>query len=415
MHPLLRRVSKPLKVVLLAAGKGERLEPITHTRPKPFVPVLGETLIERNLRIVKDIVKDPDIFVVIPEEYPREYENFFSRLQGVRLVKQGERKGTGGALQYIPKFSDDEVVIFYGDVYTTRNSVERLISEPGNAMLGIEVPNPSEYGSLQIDGEGNLRGIVEKSPNPPSKVINGGIYKLSSSILDLVDSLEISPRGEYEFTDALTAFAKTHKVKVVKSNDFWRDVGKPWDVIDINKAELDSIPGRIEGELEENVKIVGKVIIEEGAKVLSGTRIEGPVFIGKNCVVGPNAYLRPYTLLTGNVKIGSFVEIKESVVMEGTKIPHLSYVGDSVISEDVNFGAGTLVANLRFDEKEVFMNIKGKRQGTGRKKMGTVVGGHVRTGINVSILPGIKIGAYAMIYPGAVVNRDVNRGEFYKG
>ncbi|MEM1859584.1 MAG: nucleotidyltransferase, partial [Metallosphaera sp.] len=184
---------------------------------------------------------------------------------------------------------------------------------------------------------------------------------------------------------------------------------------DINKAELDSIPGRIEGELEENVKIVGKVVIEEGAKVLSGTRIEGPVFIGKNCVVGPNAYLRPYTLLTGNVKIGSFVEIKESVVMEGTKIPHLSYVGDSVISEDVNFGAGTLVANLRFDEKEVFMNIKGKRQGTGRKKMGTVVGGHVRTGINVSILPGIKIGAYAMIYPGAVVNRDVNRGEFYKG
>ena len=171
-----------MKVVLLAAGKGERLEPITHTRPKPFVPVLGETLIERNLRIVKDIVKDPDIFVVIPEEYPREYENFFSRLQGVRLVKQGERKGTGGALQYIPRFSDDEVVIFYGDVYTTRNSVERLISEPGNAMLGIEVPNPSEYGSLQIDGEGNLRGNGEKSHNPPSKVINGGIYKLSTSI-----------------------------------------------------------------------------------------------------------------------------------------------------------------------------------------------------------------------------------------
>ncbi|BCS92050.1 Bifunctional protein GlmU [Metallosphaera sp. J1] len=404
-----------MKVVLLAAGKGERLEPITHTRPKPFVPVLGETLIERNLKIVRRIVKDPEIFVVIPEEYPPEYESFFSRLQGVNLVKQGERKGTGGALQYVPKFSNDELLIFYGDIYTTSNSVERVVSEPGNSMLGVEVPNPSEYGSLKMDEGGYLQGIVEKSPNPPSNVINGGIYKLSSSILDLVDKLELSPRGEYEFTDAITTFARRSRIKVVKSNDFWRDVGKPWDVIDINKVELDSIPGKIEGELEENVKLMGKVVIEEGAKILSGTRIEGPAYIGRNCVVGPNAFVRPYTVLVSNVKIGSFVEIKESVVMEGTKIPHLSYVGDSVISEDVNFGAGTLVANLRFDEKEVYMNIKGKRQGTGRKKMGTVVGGHVRTGINVSILPGIRIGAYAMIYPGAVVNRDVNRGEFFKG
>jgi len=80
----------------------------------------------------------------------------------------------------------------------------------------------------------------------------------------------------------------------------------------------------------------------------------------------------------------------------------------------VNFGAGTLVANLRFDEKEVYMIVKGVRENTGRKKMGTVVGGHVRTGINVSILPGVKIGAYARVYPGAVVNRDVGKGELFK-
>ena len=99
--------------------------------------------------------------------------------------------------------------------------------------------------------------------------------------------------------------------------------------------------------------------------------------------------------------------------MENTKIPHLSYVGDSVICEDVNFGAGTITANLRFDEKEVKVNIKNERVSSGRKKLGAIVGGHVRTGINVSILPGIKIGAYAWIYPGAVVDRDVNKGEFF--
>jgi len=100
--------------------------------------------------------------------------------------------------------------------------------------------------------------------------------------------------------------------------------------------------------------------------------------------------------------------------MEGSKIPHLSYVGDSVIAEDVNFGAGTLIANLRFDEKEVKVNIKGQRVSSGRKKLGAFIGAHVRTGINVTILPGVKIGAYARIYPGAVVNRDVGYGEFFR-
>ena len=184
-------------------------------------------------------------------------------------------------------------------------------------------------------------------------------------------------------------------------------------MIDANKVLLDSEPSKVMGEVEDGVVIKGKVIIEEGAKVLHGTYIEGPVFIGKNSIVGPNSYLRPYTVLCGNNRVGASVEIKESIIMENTKIPHLSYVGDSVISEDVNFGAGTLVANLRFDEAEVKVYVKGERVPSGRKKLGTFVGAHVRTGINVSILPGVKIGAYARIYPGAVVNRDVKKGELF--
>ncbi|MEM4047564.1 MAG: nucleotidyltransferase, partial [Metallosphaera sp.] len=157
----------------------------------------------------------------------------------------------------------------------------------------------------------------------------------------------------------------------------------------------------------------GEVVIEEGSIVRHGSVIEGPVYIGKNSSIGPNAYIRPYTVIGSNSKIGSFVEVKESVIMENTKIPHLSYVGDSVIAEDVNFGAGTLIANLRFDERDIYVNIKEKRLNSGRKKLGAIIGAHVRTGINVSILPGVKIGSYARIYPGAVVNRDVRRGEFF--
>lgn len=209
--------------------------------------------------------------------------------------------------------------------------------------------------------------------------------------------------------------SKSSKVKVLKYEGFWIDIGRPWDILSVNKWALDNLLySKNVGNVEDFVKIKGKVIIEEGAEIRSFSYIEGPTYIGKGCHIGPHSYIRPYTVLLNDVKIGTHTEIKESIVMENSKIPHLSYVGDSVIGEDVNFGAGTVIANLRFDEKEIKMNVKGQRVSSGRKKLGAIIGDHVRTGINVTILPGIKIGAYAKIYPGSVVNRDVNQGEFFK-
>lgn len=218
-----------------------------------------------------------------------------------------------------------------------------------------------------------------------------------------------------EFTDVVnTAVKDGLKMEVIKYDDFWIDIGKPWHVIEANRLALERIETRIDGEIENNVIIKGKVVIEKGAVVKSGTYIEGPVYIGKNSVIGPHSYLREGTVMGSGTKAGASVEIKGSVIMEGTKVPHLSYVGDSVICEDVNLGAGTLIANLRFDENDVKMSIKGKMETSGRKKLGTIIGGHARTGINVTILPGVKIGSYARIYPGAIVNRDVQKGEFFK-
>ena len=99
---------------------------------------------------------------------------------------------------------------------------------------------------------------------------------------------------------------------------------------------------------------------------------------------------------------------------EDAKAPHLSYVGDSVLGEHVNLGAGTVTANLRFDRKTVKMNVKGRRVDTGRRKLGAIIGGHAQTGINVSLLPGVKIGSYAIVYPGCVVYRDVETRGVYK-
>ncbi|MBW9140563.1 MAG: NTP transferase domain-containing protein [Candidatus Aramenus sp.] len=399
-----------MKAVVLAAGKGERLEPITQTRPKPFVPVLGNYLIENIINILSKYTSE--IYVVISKE--PEYVPFYDKIKDrVKLVYQERGSGTASALQSV-KGIKGEMLVVYGDLFFEEEAVKKIVSEEENAVLGIRVSNPSDFGVISFD-RNRLKEIIEKPQNPPSNLVNAGIYKLSDDIFSYIEKTPLSSRGEYELTDSINAMAKERKVTVVTYEGYWNDVGKPWQIIDVNKRALDVSHQRINGEVDSNVKIRGKVIIEEGAVVLHGTYIEGPAYIGTGSIVGPNSYVRPYTVLVRENRIGASVEVKESVIMEGTKIPHLSYVGDSVIGENVNFGAGTLVANLRFDEKEVKVNVKGKRISSGRKKLGAIVGGYVKTGINVSILPGVKIGAYALIYPGTVVNRDVGMREFYRG
>ena len=399
-----------MKAIVLAAGQGERLEPITHTRPKPFVPVLGKSLILRTIEHLTSLgIKESDIIVVGNENF----RNYFESLP-VSVVYQKEGKGTASALRTVSRIRADDLLIVYGDLYLERDAIKSVLDAGDNAILGVKVPNPKEFGVLVTDSSNNLTAIVEKPENPPSDLINGGVYRLDSDVFSYLDRVGVSPRGEMELTDAVTAMAREKKVKVVSYSGMWLDVSRPWHVIEINKHELDRVNGEIKGDLEHNVTIKGKVVIEEGAEVKAGTYIEGPAYIGKGASVGPNAYVRPYSVLLENSKVGASVEIKESVIMEDAKVPHLSYVGDSVICEHVNLGAGTLIANLRFDEQPVKVTVKGKRESSGRKKLGAFIGGYAKTGINVTILPGVKIGAYAWIYPGSIVDRDVGKGEFYR-
>ncbi len=399
-----------MKAVLLAAGKGERLQPITETRPKPLVPILDKPALIWHTENLQKIANE--IFIVVRRE-DKEVISSVLEKYGIKASLIEQREGIGGtglAFSSLPPL--DEFLLIYGDVFFDTTILEKIASFE-NAILGKIVHNPRDFGVLSTR-DNHLISIIEKPENPPSNLINAGVYKMSGEIFDYVKDVKPSPRGEIELTDIINvAVTKGMKINVVRYDGFWIDIGKPWHVIDANKFALQMVQTKIDGEIENNVTIKGKVIIEKGALIKSGTYIEGPVYIGKDAVIGPNTYLREGTVLGRETKAGASVEIKESVIMEGSKVPHLSYVGDSVICEDVNLGAGTLVANLRFDEKNVMMNIKGKTDDSGRKKLGTVIGGHARTGINVTILPGVKIGSYARVYPGATVNRDVKKGEFF--
>ena len=184
----------------------------------------------------------------------------------------------------------------------------------------------------------------------------------------------------------------------------------PWDILEANRLGLEAQRAAVAGKVEEGVQTRGQVTIEAGAIVRSGSYLEGPVFVGRGSLVGPYSYLRPYTSLGENVRVGAGCEVKNSIVMDNARIPHLSYVGDSIIGEGSSLGAGTITANLRFDESHVKSRVKGELLDSGRRKLGAVVGDNVRTGINVSLFPGVKIGPGALVGPGTVVTGDVPSG-----
>ncbi len=186
----------------------------------------------------------------------------------------------------------------------------------------------------------------------------------------------------------------------------WINISYPWDLLRANEELLTNIEPENHGEIEENVVLRGSISVGKGTVIRSGSYIEGPVVIGDDCQIGPNCYIRPGTSIGDRCHIGTAVEVKNSIIMSGSKIPHHNYVGDSIIGENCNLGAGTKVANLRLDRK----NIAVGGIDTGRRKLGAIVGDGVQTGINSCLNVGCSIGNDSIIGPGAVARGVIRPG-----
>ncbi len=408
-----------MKAIILAAGKGTRLRPITETRPKPLIPVMCKPLIDWQLEAISKVSGIDEIIIVVSYLKDRVFKHLEDHplKDKIVFVDQGEELGTGDAVVKAIEETDTtgKVLVLYGDLFLRDwNILERITTGKDNTIVGVTVPNPYDYGVLIVE-DNVFKGVVEKPDNPPSNLINAGIYYLDADLIMAYKDVAPSPRGEIEFTDILNEISKESEIKIyMLEKHNWIDIGTPWNLLEANKMALENIEFKIKGVLEPNTVIKGKVYVDEEAVIRSFTYIEGPVYIGRKAVIGPNARIRPYTSICEGSRIGFSVEVKESIIMEHTHISHLAYIGDSIICENVNFGAGTITANLRFDDKPVKMTIKGRRVSSGRRKLGAVVGAGVKTGINVSLMPGVKIGVNTWIAPGAVVYNDLPSNVFYK-
>jgi UDP-N-acetylglucosamine diphosphorylase/glucosamine-1-phosphate N-acetyltransferase len=392
-----------MQAVVLAAGTGTRMRPLTDTLPKPMLPAAGRPICGHVAHDAVAAGADELVFVV-GYEAQTVRDHFGSEYEGVPVsyVEQEERRGTADALRAARDELDGAFAVLNGDNLYDADSLRRLF-ESGPAVGATRVSEPSNYGVLDVT-DGVVTGIVEKPDEPPSSLVNAGAYVFPAAAAEWLDVSE-SDRGEYEITDVLSKVIRESAVTPVEFDE-WLDVGRPWELLAANEWKIAEQPTRIGGEVASDATLAEGVVVESGATIHSGVTIAGPAYISTGSEVGPNAYLRGAVYVGPGAKVGHAVEIKNSVIMADAAVPHLSYLGDSLLAPDVNLGAGTTVANLRHDDADVELTVKGDRVSTGRRKFGAVFGPGAKTGINTSVNAGVTFSAGATSAPGETVLED---------
>lgn len=404
-----------VKGYILGAGGSTRLYPITAGTPKPLLRFLGRTFCEH---IVESHAKAgvSTVGLLVRPDQKAAYE----KVLGASYVylEQEVPLGTADAVLRVLKHAGERVFVQYGDNLFTPEAIRSLLSEHRSSDVLVtafvsRVQDPSRYGVVSVTGDGRLIRVEEKPEAPTSDLVLLGGFVLESGFARHLEDVRPSGRGELELTDALNSAASDGEVRVIRVDD-WLDLTYPWDVLLVTRNLMRSMDTSVEGTVESGVHVSGPLHLGKGSVVKSGSYIEGPVWVGDNVTLGPNCYIRPYTSIDDGCHVGNGCELKGSVLFREVHVAHLSYVGDSVLCDRVNLGAGSVTANLRLDENNVKMSVNGKRVNTGLKKLGSVIGSDSKIGVNVSMNPGVKIGPRAMIFPGRVVDRDVQEGEMFR-
>jgi UDP-N-acetylglucosamine diphosphorylase / glucose-1-phosphate thymidylyltransferase / UDP-N-acetylgalactosamine diphosphorylase / glucosamine-1-phosphate N-acetyltransferase / galactosamine-1-phosphate N-acetyltransferase len=395
-----------MQAVLMVAGKSTRTYPLTLTRPKPLLPIMNRALIRHSLDQLTGLF-DQVIFITGYKKEAIE-EELGDNYRGMQLVyqEQREQKGTGHAVLQAKEHITGKFVAMNGDDLFARQDIENLIKYD-YAALAKRVPDPSLYGVFHVDEKNRVHKLVEKPKEYLGDLANIGGYVLQPDFFAELENTPLSERGEIEITSAVDAVAQRQDVYAMPIEGFWLPTGFAWDLLKHQEFLMQELSDSdIQGLVEEGATLKGSVQVGKGTVIKSGAYIEGPAIIGENCVIGPNCHIRKYTSIGDNCTIGQAVEIKNSLVMNSCHIQHLSYIGDSVVGEGCNIGAGTITANRRHDKARVHSTIKEKLVDSERAKFGAIFSDGVETGVHTTIYPGRKIWPNMTTLPGEIIKRD---------
>lgn len=398
-----------MDAIILCAGKSTRTYPLTMTRPKPLLRAANKTVLEHTFEQLDGLVEKIVLVVGYKKEMIIDFveNNLKAKFKNIKIefVEQKKQLGTGHAVLQAEKLVGEKFLVMYGDDLNSREDIKQIAGYD-YALLAKEVDDCSRFGALITEGD-KIKNIVEKSKEKVSNLANVGVYVVKKEIFSVIKSISKSERDEYEITDAIKELAKKNNFFYRTVKDYWIPVTYAWNLLEANEFFLNRLKkSEIKGIVEERATVKGNIVLGKGSIIKNGAYIEGPVVIGENTIVGPNCYIRADTTIGDDCKIGNAVEIKNSIVGNHVNVCHLSYLGDSVMGDNINIGAGTVAANVRLDKKNIQVAVNGDLVDSGRKKLGVIMSDNTQTGINSSIMPGTTINPETHIYPSTVVGVD---------
>lgn len=375
---------------------------------KPIIHHVIDTLKEAGL-------KDYIIVVGHCGEQIKKYLKDGSNL-GVNITYTVQKASIGmaDALKTTEDLVDDNFFVVNADDIFESSLIQQMTRKfkDGNADILLSckpVEETWKFGIIHVEGD-QVIDFVEKPPKgkEPSNLAVVGVYILTKKIFDYYKKIPVS---DHQYEDAILQFIKDKNiVNTVSYGGFFAGYKYPWDLFKINKHLMDNkIRKQIVKEsatVSKRATIEGKVYIEKGTKVFEGACIRGPCYIGENSIVGGNSLVRDYSSLGRACVVGFSTEIKHSLIGDDCWF-HMNYIGDSIISNNCLFGAGTVTANFRFDEKNVQVWVGDKRIDSNTSKLGAIIGDNCKTGINSCLEPGVKIGPQSMVGPNVDLQTDL--------
>jgi glucose-1-phosphate thymidylyltransferase len=389
-----------MKAVILAAGEGMRLRPLTSSEPKVMIPVANRPVLEY---VVDALVKNDvsDIVMVVGYRKERIMSHFEDgRKFGARVdyVFQDKQLGNAHALSCARDRLTGEFLVLPGDNIVDRKAVGDLLrSGACPSALVVESENPSKYGVVTIE-KGAIKGVVEKPHEMVSNIILTGMYCLNEKIFPAIDQCVAA--GEYGLSNAVQVSLEKQPVAPVFSDGLWIDAVYPWDLLELNAAAMENVSVRTAGKIEAQVTLSGPVGIGQDTVVRAGTTIYGPVLIGEGCEIGPNVTIFPSTSIGNSVTIEPYTVVKNSILMSNCSIGAHSYLSHCVLGYGVKSQS-----HLMGPGAEAYVNISDEFFKV--PHMGSIVGEDTTFGTGVIVEPGTIVGAGCKVSSGARVARNL--------
>jgi UDP-N-acetylglucosamine diphosphorylase/glucosamine-1-phosphate N-acetyltransferase len=410
-----------MKALVLTAGEGQRLRPLTTNRSKSMLMIAGrpvlqyiiDSLIENDLR---------DIVIVVGHGREELIDHF--QMGGdlgvrIRYMIQHKQEGVEHAILTAKEEleGEDKFLLVNGDVLVEPEMVERTLrnheSMGGDVtMLVTLVSNPEQFGTVKIGPNGIVEKLVEKG-GPDRYVSNyavAGVSVFSTSVLPLLEKHHTMESTIEELINSGKQVSATVWEKE------WAEFTWPWDILNANSIVMDRmLKGKgsyisESADIHPSVVIEGSVYIDEGTVIRPNTTLRGPIYIGKNVYIGNNSLIRDYTSLCDGVRIGYAVEIRNSMIFERVNVGRMTYLADSIIGAGTCIEAGAQLWNWRPGTEPLYLKQEKDKIQIPLEKFGAIVGDNVVIGVNASLYPATRIGENSMISAGCVIEDDIPPG-----